>query len=78
MRNLLCRWGKDTHKGVDALLHSHPKGNPEPTALDMRTQESMDVPWGIIPIFQDGATAGPITWLNDTLCDESPLIGSGF
>ena len=70
--------GERYPQGVDALLHSHPKGNPEPTALDMRTQESMDVPWGIIPIFQDGATAGPITWLNDTLCDEPPLLGRDF
>ena len=70
--------GKDYPQGLTALMHSHPKGNPEPTALDMRTQEAMDVPWGIVPIFQDGATAGPITWLSDTMWDEPPLLGREF
>ena len=61
-------------KRIDALIHSHPLGDPAPSASDMRSQLSMAIPWGIIPILQDGVKAGETVWFGDQ-CGMAPLIG---
>ena len=40
---------------VEAIIHSHPDMPPHPSAADMRQQQAMSVPWGIIGV--DGRTA---------------------
>lgn len=52
----------------DAVIHSHPSGNPEPTACDMRAQIDSGVPWAILGGEQ-------LIWVG---IRESKLVGRDF
>lgn len=59
---------------VLAVVHSHPDGYACPTASDMRSQISMDVPWCIVTVTKDGPQE--LFWFGDGV--EYPLVGRGF
>lgn len=79
MNEFGVRVGKDGNflKNIDALIHSHPHGDPAPSARDMQSQASMAVPWGIVPVFQEGVQTGEITWFGDQY-GMAPLVGRKF
>jgi proteasome lid subunit RPN8/RPN11 len=64
---------------VLALVHSHPRGPDCPSEHDMRRQESMAKPWGVVvceeadgkPVFRD------MFWLGDQV-SVAPLVGRRF
>lgn len=58
---------------VEAIVHSHPNGPPYPSEEDMAQQIATDVPWVLIPVFEDrcGAT---VIWGSE----PAPLIGREF
>lgn len=58
-----------------ALVHSHPMGHAVPSSADMRQQQAMAVPGGIIAT--DGQRFTPITWFGAG-APKGPLIGRGF
>ncbi|WP_029311609.1 NlpC/P60 family protein [Acidiphilium angustum] len=58
-----------------AVVHSHVHDNPGPSAFDMRSQMSMEVPWGIV--LTDGKRVGQVYFWGDTL-PVAPLIGRDF
>lgn len=62
---------------VEAIIHSHPDMPPHPSAADMRQQQAMSVPWGIIGV--DGRTAQTteVEWFGDK-CPIAPLVGRTF
>ena len=62
---------------LQALMHSHPDGQRYPTQTDMVSQVATGVPWGIIPVWRDGATTGPETWFGDQ-CPVPALVGREF
>lgn len=57
-----------TPEKYDAVIHSHPSGNPEPTASDMQGQIDSGVPWAIL----GGET---LIWLG---IRDSRLVGRDF
>lgn len=57
---------------VEAVVHSHPKGNAYPSACDMRFQIETAVPWGIIVC--DSERASDPVWFGDQV-PVSPLKG---
>jgi len=64
-------------KGIDAVVHSHTKGQyKHPSKHDMAQQNAMNVPWGIVWTDGDGDTLGP-AWWGDSL-PIIPLIGRPF
>lgn len=64
------------HKTIHALIHSHPDGEIAPSEADMRSQEAMDVPWGILSATADDCTEEPL-WFGDS-CPIPPLEGRMF
>lgn len=70
---------------IQGLIHSHPEDWPVPTALDMRQQQAMGVPWGIYSVRADdaGKTGGEplntssVVWFGDG-APKGPLVGRGF
>jgi len=60
---------------VLALIHSHTRGQAQPSAADMAQQIAMAVPWGII--LTDGETALEPFWWGDQL-PVPPLEGRLF
>jgi cell wall-associated NlpC family hydrolase len=60
---------------LQAVIHSHPDWWPVPSATDMRQQQAMALPWGIIGT--DGKACTPITWFG-AQAPKGPLIGRGF
>lgn len=60
---------------LEAVVHSHPDGPVYPSEEDMRQQIAMNVPWMIIPLFED-KVGPPIMW-GDGL-PIAPLIGRTF
>lgn len=69
----LCKFLIDSK--IEAVIHSHPSGNSEPSADDMRGQMSMAIPWGIVPVTKDGA--GEVLWFGDQV-EKKPLLGRNF
>jgi proteasome lid subunit RPN8/RPN11 len=61
--------------GVEAVIHSHPDGNPFPSKSDMQQQIASDINWGIIKCTKDTAEA-PVFWGDFRL--EENLIGRQF
>jgi proteasome lid subunit RPN8/RPN11 len=62
--------------GIQAMIHSHPTGNPVgPSALDMSQQQAMHIPYGII-VCSVGHVEDPYFW-SDTL-EPPPLEGRQF
>jgi cell wall-associated NlpC family hydrolase len=60
---------------VLAVVHSHPDGNPFPSAADMTMQIETDVPWAIIVSGKD--SAGDPMWFGDQL-EPVDLVGRPF
>lgn len=73
-----CRAGCDELQMAGQLLavvHSHPDGPEAPSAMDIASQRTMDVPWGLV--MTDGAvTSVPFFW-GDCL-EPPPLLGREF
>lgn len=46
--------------GLLKVVHSHCDGDPVPSKTDMQTQMLMDIPWGVLNVTEDFASA--ITW----------------
>lgn len=59
---------------VEAVVHSHPDGPDEPTAADMSSQMSMDVPFGLC-VSHDGSADLPWFWGG---VPAVPLLGRSF
>lgn len=59
--------------GLQAVVHSHPKGNPSPSRLDMQGQILTDVPWGIIPMSDE--IAGQPVWYGG---NPPPVVGRPY
>ncbi|MCR8922669.1 C40 family peptidase [Dasania sp. GY-MA-18] len=59
---------------VQAVIHSHPNGPACPSEADMRGQQSMGVPWGII-VSEGGVALEPFWWGTDEI---PPLLGRPF
>jgi proteasome lid subunit RPN8/RPN11 len=57
------------------VLHSHPDGPNCPSGIDLRTQATFDVPFGLVCTDGEACTA-PIFW-GDMLA-RPPLLGRGF
>ena len=48
---------------LDAVIHSHPAPHPPaPSLTDMRAQIDLAVPWGIVPVGEEGDAAQPFFW----------------
>lgn len=63
-----CRYG---------IVHSHPHPWAAcPSEADMRQQIAMDVPWGIVPVGEDGAAGDPFFWGPDV--ERPPLLGRPY
>lgn len=60
------------HGKVEGVIHSHPKGEAYPSAMDMSHQIETAVPWGIIVCDSERAT-NPI-WFGEHVLDL-PLTG---
>lgn len=62
---------------MQALIHSHPDILPAPSAADMRQQQAMQIPWGIVSV--DGRTnqASDVEWFGDQT-PIPPLVGRTF
>jgi len=58
---------------LQAFVHSHPNGKPEPTKQDMISQLKTKVPWGVLAT--DGESATDINWWGK---DIKPFIGREF
>lgn len=69
---------------LQALIHSHPEDWPVPTAVDMRQQQAMGLPWGIYAVRADdaGKTGGEplncsqVIWFGDGAAKE-PVFANG-
>lgn len=57
--------------GIDAVVHSHPKGNRYPSARDMQGQMDMGCPWAIIPCNENETM--PEVWWGDFMLEQSLL-----
>lgn len=62
-------------KNLKGIFHSHPLGLDYPSATDMRSQMSTQVPWGIIPC--KNGNAQKIQYFGDQ-CSIPDLIGREF
>ena len=57
-----------------AVVHSHPPPSPAcPSMPDMTAQAAMAVPWGIVPVHEDGADK--LFWFGDQV--PRPHLGKG-
>jgi proteasome lid subunit RPN8/RPN11 len=72
---LMPRDAWPTSGEVQAVIHSHPKGNLEPSRTDQAGQIQTAVPWGIIAI-SDGKASGPLFW--GAGVKVPPLVGRGY
>lgn len=48
---------------TEAIIHSHPKGEPYPSSTDMLYQVSTGVPWGILPVHSE--EVDDVVWFGD-------------
>jgi cell wall-associated NlpC family hydrolase len=67
-------------RGYQALVHSHPNGMDSPSDVDMRSQQSCGVPWGVVvmdPKRDDPPRARGLFWFGDEL-PTAPLEGRPF
>lgn len=60
---------------IEAVVHSHPNGQPFPSALDMEQQIQTAVPWLIFPL-NDSVVLDPVAF-GDQL-PVAPLLGRPF
>lgn len=60
---------------IQAIIHSHPDGNPFPSAADMQGQIASNVPWGIV--YCKGGLSHPPFYWGDSLPIQ-PLKGRVF
>lgn len=64
------------HRRV-AIVHSHPAPWPAcPSELDMRSQIASALPWGIVPVGEDGVAGDPFFWGADV--PRPPLVGRPY
>jgi proteasome lid subunit RPN8/RPN11 len=61
--------------GVQAIVHSHPDGDPWPSAEDMAGQIATALPWGVLTVGSGGA--GSVLWWGPGV-PRPPLIGRDF
>jgi proteasome lid subunit RPN8/RPN11 len=47
---------------VQAVIHSHTNGNPDPSLADMEGQKSCGIPWGLLTVDQSGHASTPYFW----------------
>ena len=59
---------------AQALVHSHTKDIAHPTADDMRQQQAMDIPWGIVSVQRIEDPIRPTEWFGDQ-CPVPSLVG---
>lgn len=77
---------------IEGLIHSHPDDWPVPSAKDMRQQQAMDIPWGIVAVdfpkdetgqnlkskkAPDDLVVSRPVWFGRQV-PKGPLIGRGF
>jgi proteasome lid subunit RPN8/RPN11 len=74
---------------LGAVIHSHPDHWPVPSAADMRQQQAMALPWGIVGVGKDPdrpsseeIAASPVTWFGASAPKQPVMsaagIGRGF
>jgi proteasome lid subunit RPN8/RPN11 len=61
--------------GVQAIVHSHPDGDPWPSVEDMAGQIATALPWGVLTVSSGGA--GAVLWWGPGV-PRPPLIGRDF
>lgn len=61
---------------IAALCHSHPGGPDCPSEQDMRSQQELCVPFGIMAT-NGQACADPFVW-GEGVADDAPLVGRSF
>jgi proteasome lid subunit RPN8/RPN11 len=75
----LKAWAMDPaevdYDSVLGVVHSHPDGPDWPSALDMRGQIAMDVPYGLICCTAEATT--PLWWWGASI-ERPPLLGRPF
>ena len=67
----------DCPDDMQALIHSHPNMLPAPSAADMRQQQAMQIPWGILSVDEQTQQASEVEWFGDQT-PIPPLIGRTF
>lgn len=60
---------------LQAIVHSHPDQLPQPSELDMKSQQNTAVPWAIVGT--DGEICSNIIWFGDQE-EREPLVGRVF
>lgn len=61
---------------LQAIVHSHPRGNLAPSKRDMEQQISSGVPWGLVAISSDRHPSNVLWWGNGI--SVPPLIGRDY
>lgn len=61
--------------GVQAVVHSHPDGDPWPSAEDMAGQVATALPWGVVVV--GAAGVGRVLWWGEGV-PRPPLLGRDF
>jgi proteasome lid subunit RPN8/RPN11 len=73
--NFMIAVAETMRPGVQAIVHSHPDGDPWPSAEDMAGQIATALPWGVLTVGSGGA--GSVLWWGPGV-PRPPLIGRDF